>query len=250
MKKLLHIALLLPLLGQAQTAQVHIAGSDYPAIFAETNLSFKVRQRIANDLKIVFSPSSSFEEAQDQGTYGEVDATVSLPGGGTAVTKDINGLKLWAGVFKPNREKTVFTTEKESEGIFLVDYNNVKSVRLNEVASSNYVHAFKLVDAHSNAVQKAHEFMAAMKNTDWSTQPLQALKNLHHLTPEDEADFRDIEDYRAFAELAQQHLILKITALGFSLETRPEVGDKKVLVYGNVLIFYDGRWGFGRFPGM
>jgi len=249
MKKLLHIALLLPLLGQAQTAQVHIAGSDYPVIFAETNLSFKVRQRIASDLKIIFSPASSFEEVKERGMYGKVEPTVPLPGGGTTVTNDINGFSLWAGVFKPNPQKTLFPKKNGGEGVFLVDYNNVKSVRLNAVASSNYVHAFKLVDAHSNAVKKAHEFMATMKNTDWSTQPLQALKDLHHMTSEEREEMSD-DEYLGFAETVQQHLISKITALGFSLETRPEVGDKKVLVYGNVLIFYDGRWGFGRFPGM
>ena len=211
--------------GYAQTAQVQIAGINYPVIFADTNLSNIVKQRIASDLTAVFSPASSFREARG----GETD-------------------EVEPGVFKPRRSNLNLPQGKKREGIFLVDSNNEKSVRIDKVASSNYVHAFKLMAAHSNAVKKVQEFYVTLKNTDWSTQPIQALKNLHHMTPEDREEFDD-DGYRGFAEEMQDNLTFRgITALGFSLQKRPEVGGREVLVYGDLLIFYDGRWGFGRFP--
>ena len=243
MKKLLHATLFLPLFGLAQTAQVHIAGAEYPVIFADTNLLPTAMQRIATDLTVVFSPALSFEEAKGRGLDAMVKATVPLPGGGTSIT-NINGVGRWAGAFKPSLDKTLFS--EEEEGFFIVDYDNQKSVQVSKVASSNYVHAFKLMDAHSNAVQKAYAFAVMLKTTDWSTQPIQALKGLHHMTPEDRDAFND-DYYRTFAEEMQQHVTLGITALGFSLKKRPEVGDKIVLVYGSLLLYYDGRWGFGKY---
>ena len=70
MKTLHYIALLccisLPLLAQAQTSQVHIAGSNYFIEFKDAMLSATNRQRIASDLTIVFSLSASFEELKGQ----------------------------------------------------------------------------------------------------------------------------------------------------------------------------------------
>ena len=242
------ITFCLPFLGQAQTAEVQVAGSNYPVLFADTNLSFAVRQRIASDLTIAFSPAPSFEEAMGGGLVGSVEASIPLPGGGTAVTS-LNGRDYWDGVFKPSTLGLMLPDGERREGIFLVDYNNQKSLRLNKVASSNYLHAFTLVDAHSNTVQKALAFATTLKNTDWDAQPLQVLKDLLHMTPGDREEFPE-DAYLGFAKDIQQAMppVTGVSALGFSLQKRPEVGGEEVLVYGGLLLFYDGRWGFGKFP--
>ena len=81
----------LSFLGQAQTATlVHIAGNEYPAMFADTNLSAIAKQRITVDLTTIFSLAPSFKDATGGGLAGYVEASIPLPGGGTAVTS-LNG---------------------------------------------------------------------------------------------------------------------------------------------------------------
>ena len=236
MKKMPYVAMLcLPLLGQAQTAQVHIAGVDYPVMFVDTNLSLEVKQRIASDLKIVFSSVPSFEKAR--------------------------GREAESGVFKLRRFGLVIPHDERREGIFVIDKDNQRCISLNEFASSNYVAAFTLVDAHSNAVQKARAFAATVKNTDWSTKPLQALKDLHHMTPEDREEYPE-EAYLDFIKELQQSTFLEFSALTFSLRQCPEADNQTILgtglytldgtdladgVFGFPILFYKGKWGFGKY---
>ena len=143
---------------QAQTAQVQIAGTSYPVIFADTNLSSKVKQRIASDLTILFAPASSFRDARG--------------GGADEVEED---------VFRPSSLRTLFPDEAEKRaGIFLVDRDNEKSVRVDKAASSNYVHAFKLVDAHSNAVAKLGAFVTQVNDPGWLTKTAKERRDMFH----------------------------------------------------------------------
>lgn len=265
MKKPHRIALLscasLPFFGQAQTAQVHIAGSDCPLVFADTNLSADVKQRVASDLTVAFSIARSFGEAKERGIYGMVDAAIPLPGGGTSVT-NLTGL-YWAGVSKPNRSNTMFCSDEAREGIFLVDYDNQKSVRIAQAVSSNYLHAFALADAHSNAVRKANEFLTALNATDLVAQTVQELRELIHAELWPEYENSD-DEIRGFFALVQKFRCLDMSVLNFILQRVPKVNNAEVLVAcfgmvdkadppveeprGWVIEFYNGRWGFGRTP--
>lgn len=236
MKKLHYIAMsLLPLLGQAQTAQVHIAGTAYPVIFADTNLLFAVHQRIASDLTVCFSPASSFDDAA--GTEKE------------------------EGVYPPNLFHTMFPCEEMCDGFSLVDYDNQKSVRVSRVASSNYLHAFTLMEAHSNAVQKLQDFIVALKDPNLPAGPLQALKDLHNSTPEDRAEAFSDSDYREFVRGLQANRILGSCALAFTVQPCPELGNAEIpmtvlftahrsdpsFAIGLPILFHNGRWGFGKY---
>ena len=232
--------------GQTQTAQVQIAGTNYPVTFADTNLSSVVRQRIASDLTIVFSLAPSFER------LGK--------GKGGAVTAEDVALGM-AGFLTPASSISMFPTDEKKEGIFIVEQNNARSVHINQVASSNYLHTFALMKAHSNAVQKAHEFVALVSNPNLLEQPAQVLKKMYHTPPlgPDEDPLSD-EDFRGFLETLQQGEILKLSAINFSLQKRPEANNTKVLVtmlytfhkpdmlVGFPILFHDGRWGFGKLP--
>jgi hypothetical protein len=222
MKRMPYVALLcFPFLGQAQTAQVQVAGSNYPVIFADTNLSATVRQRIASDLTVVFSPASSFQDLKDR-DGGE-------------------------GIFKPDLRHAWFLTDEKCEGVFIVDQNNEKSVRLNEVASSNYLHAFAFVDARSNTVKKLREFKATVRNTDWDVQPIKAVKALCYMKDPNGDSISD-DDYREFIRWAKGKELPEFSVLWFSFEKRPELDNKEVLVHGNLLLFHNGKWGFGNLP--
>jgi hypothetical protein len=227
---------------QAQTAQVHIAGSDYPVVFTDTNLSSKVRQRIASDLSIVFSAASSFDDAHE----GE-------------------GTKVVAGVYRLDGLTALIITEKESEGIFLVDRDNEKSVRVDKVASSNYVHAFKLVDAHSNAIAKLSGFIAQVNDPGWLTKTAKERRAMFHASPwpPDEGEFSDDNILEFFADVITLFKCPGFSALHFVEEKRPEIGDAEVLVlylslvdrnpdpeeripfFAFPTLYYKGKWGFG-----
>jgi len=240
--------------GHAQTTQVQIAGINYPVIFADTNLSFKIRQRIADDLKIVFSPAPSFEE-------------LGVGKGGYVTKADIE-LEM-TGFLVPAHSLSTFITDKQSEGIFIVTQNSERSVQLNQVASSNYVHAFTLVDAHSNAVKKAGEFIALMKDPGLLAKPIKELRNLYHATPLTlrtiDGIFTD-EMVRGFLQgNVHPHKHPGLSVLHFAKEKRPEIGNAEVLVmyfcvkvelgdefrlFAFPVLFHKGRWGFGRIQGM
>ena len=251
MKKMQYVAMLcLPLLGQAQTSEVQIAGSNYPVIFADTNLSSVVRQHIASDLTIVFSLAPSFEEAMGG---DEVKATVDLPGGGTSIAN-----LHWEGVFRPSERYSMFDDEKR-DGFFLVNYDNQKSIRVNKLASDRYLQAFTWMKANSNAVQKAYKFVALMNNTNLVSQPTQVLRNLSHIVPT--VTLSDDEIRTGFA-LMQKDKYLGISALSFFVEQRSEADDAEVPVFHlfavkktnpfeNIamaypILYHKGRWGFGK----
>jgi len=156
-------------------------------------------------------------------------------------------------------------TDETREGIFLVDYDNQKSVRVSQVASSNYLHAFTLVDTHSNAVKKAYEFVAFLKSPDLASKPLQVLKGLHNTPPEErEKEAFDEDIYRGFATELQQSKILGFCVLNFAVRQHPELGNAEVLVnilftadktdpsdyvFGLPIVYYKGKWGFGKYWG-
>ena len=238
-------------IGQAQTAQVHIAGSDYPVTFADTNLSFTVRQRIASDLTVVFSPAPSFEE-------------LGKGKGGYVTKADVELEK--AGFLTPDSNISLFPTREKLDGVFIVTQDNQRSVHVNQVAFSNYVHAFKLIHTHSNEVKKAHEFVAVMSRPDLSTQPIQFLKSLCHVPPlSRDENLSDEEVTRFFTEMLGTVRYPGISALHFFVQKRPEFDGAEVLgmylymietqdpdtlgsVFGLTILFHNGKWGFGRSP--
>lgn len=259
MKKLYDITILclvgLSTLGQAQTPQVHIAGHDYPVVFEDATLSVTNRQRIASDLTLVFFPAPSFEKAMGGGG-DEVEAATPLPGGNTAIANE-NGVDYWEGAFKPGRSSML--RGENREGIFLVDYGGQKSVRVTAVVSSNYVNSFVLMETHSNAVQKAHEFIALLNRPDLLAQPLQVLKGLHHLLPKEEGVGDDI--YLGFATDLQNNNVLAFSALNFVVRQVSQLDNAELPIIGLFtvdksdpsfivsipIIFHNGRWGFGKY---
>ena len=213
----------------------------------DTNLSVTVRQRIASDLTVVFSPAPSFEE-------------LGTGKGGYVTSED---LELEAtGFLTPAPSISMIPTNQRREGIFIVNQNGGKRVHINEVASSNYLHAFTLMDANSNAVQKAHEFVAWLNSptNNLSSLPLKELKKLHNTLPEVRQIFRD-DDYRSFAAELQQSKAFEISALCFFVQKSPEVGDTEVPAialftisksnpttpFAFPIFFHNGRWGFGKY---
>lgn len=236
----LSCCLYLPFLAQAQTtALVHVAGSDYPVIFADTNLSSIVKKRVASDLAIVFSLAPSFEELK-------------------------SGREVAEGVFSLNIDMSMFCLSEWNEGISIVDQINAKNIQVNKVVSDKYLQTFALMKVHSNAVQKAHEFVALMNSTNLLSQPIQVLRALRHveLLPEGE-DLSD-DGVRQFATERQKYKYPAISSRNFFLQRIPQLDDAEVLVaclymidksdpspekvYGVPIDFYKGRWGFGRSP--
>jgi len=238
MKKVHYVVLLcLPFLGQAQTVQVRIAGNNYPVGFADTSLSTTNQQRIASDLTIVFSPVSSFEQSK--------------------------GREVETGVFQPDSSMSMLSSDKKREGIFIIDQGNNKSVRIDKVASDNYLQAFAFLKAHSNAVLKASEFVKLLNSANLLAQPIQVLRDLLYaeLPLTQEAD----EGVREYITEMQRNKFFGISALNFALKRLPDAGNVEVLVmelfmvdktdpsdpsnFGTFLIdFHNGKWGFGRSP--
>jgi len=228
----------LPFFGQAQTAQVCIAKTNYPAEFLDANLSFTNRQRIATDLTLVFSLAPSFENARER--------------------REIEN-----GVFKPNIDISMFGWDEKSEGIFLVEQNNQKSIRIDKVASDLYLKSFALMKTHSNAVQKAHEFVTMLNHTNLLALPIQDLRGLFHPELLSKEDFSD-DEARALVTGLQKHNFLGISVLNVFLQRVPQVDNAEVLVMGVYMVdkinpsqeksygwtfdFYKGKWGFGRVP--
>ncbi|MCL1919600.1 MAG: hypothetical protein FWG50_00755 [Kiritimatiellaeota bacterium] len=243
MKKLHYVVamLCLPFWGQAQTVQVRIAETNYPAIFTDASLSVTNQQRIAADLTLVFSLASSFDRLK--GRLGGEE-----------------------GVFEPNIDVSMFCLSEWNDGILLIDQGNQKSVRVQKTASDLYLRSFALIEAHSNAVRAAHEFVTMLNHTNLLAQSIQVLRNLYHVAPLsdiEEEDFTDDEVLRRVAE-RQNYKYPEISVRNFFLQRIPELDDAEVLVtclymiekadpslekiYGIPIDFYKGRWGLGRSP--
>ena len=239
MKKMQYVVMLcLPFLAQAQTAQVHIAGSDYPVKFTDTNLVATVKQRIATDLTIIFSLSPPFEELKAK----ETDQ----------------------GIFRLADETQFFWDE--SEHIFLVDKDNKKSIRVDKPLSDKYLKAFTWIDANSNTVKKAHEFVAILNSPDLLSKPPQVLLGLCHVEPLSDIEKNnppsDTEIQAIFAKDFFPLTYLTISAQNFYFKEIPEIGGKEIpllLIFAvgksdpmknsiHFAGFYKGKWGFGRFP--
>lgn len=226
---------------QAQTAQVRIAGTNYPAIFADTELSVTNQQRIATDLTLVFSFAPSFEKARGRET----------------------GYGVEEGVFSPNIGVTMFGLSDRSKGFFLVDKDNQRSVRIDKVASDLYLRSFALMEAHSNAVQKAREFVVMLNTTNLPAMSIQELRGLVHAKLWPGKPVSD-DDLLEFVTVLQQHRFFDISALNVFLQRVSKVNNAEVLVMGLFMVdksdpspkklrgwtfdFYNGKWGFGRTP--
>ena len=236
-----HIALLccigFPFFGQAQTAQVCIAKTNYPAEFLDANLSVTNRQRIASDLSLVFSLAPSFEELR---RGGEIED----------------------GAFKPNDDVAMFSFSEWSKDFLLVDKNNTKNIRITKAGSDRYLRSFALIETHSNAVQKAHAFVTMLNHTNLLTWTIQDLRGLFHanLVSEDLSD----DDIREIITEMQKYNFFDISALNFFLQRVSQIDNAEVLVMGLYMKdkinpsqekyrgwsfdFYEGKWGFGRTP--
>ena len=227
----------LPFLAQAQTAQVHIAGSDYPVVFTDTNLSAQIQQRMATDLTFVFTFASSFEELKDS----EVET----------------------GVFEIGNTLPLFLWENKH--IFIVATNNTPSVRIDNFVSDKYLKAFAWMDANSNTVQKAREFVATLNSPDLLSKPTQELLSLRHFmplssiyenNPPSDAELRAymadgpaLFTYPGFSALCFyfQEIVeveAEIPLLLLPMVSKTDPSDWTAFPIG----FYKGKWGFGNFP--
>jgi len=228
----------LPFLGQAQLVTVNIVGTNYPVEFKDSNLLVKNRQRIASDLNVVFSIATSFD--------------------------DLKGEEVETGVFQLG-DSLMFLSDEE-ENIFVVEKNNKTSIRVNKVVSDKYLQAFAWMDANTNVVQKAREFVAILNKPDLLTQPLQVLLDLGHTVPlslveenvpPDDAETRamvakDFFPYKYPGVSALNFYRKKVSALDFAeiplmylwaVDKSDPTGMDAVPVG-----FYKGKWGFGNFP--
>ena len=227
----------LSLLGQAQTAQVHIAGSDYPTEFADAKLSLTNQQRVASDLTVALSHISSFE-----------------------VTK---GREVESGVFRLKR--ALIFTMSESEDVLVIDQNNQKSIRISKTLSDKYLQAFAWMDTHTNAVQKAHAFVTMLNSTNLLVQPVQVLRNLGHAKPLSDIDENnppDGEVLEFFRDDIQPNKFPGFSALNFYFKPIPEIDNMEIPllllfrfnkstpsdIFAYPIGFYKGKWGFGNFP--
>ena len=235
-----HIALLccisLPFLAQAQTSQVHIAGSDYPVVFTDTNLSAQIQQRMAADLTFVFAVAPSLEY--------------------------LKGTEVETGVFQTRNILPVLAGEDDH--IFIVATNNTPSVRIDTFVSDRYLKAFAWTDANSNTVQKARAFVATLNSPDLLSKPTQELLNLYHFAPLTEVyenNPPDAIEIRAYLTTVQAFNYPGFSVLNFYFEEVAAVGTKLPLLFLPMISkadpskwmalsfgFYKGKWGFGNFP--
>jgi len=210
--------------GYAQTAQVHVAGSSYLAVFADTTLSVTNQQRIAADLTTAFSLTTS------------------------------------SGSLK----SMLFADEYSS--VVISNENCQKSMQVAKPLSDKYLQAFVWMDTHTNAVQKAYEFVTLLNSPDLLSKPAQVLLELGHFeplsgihesNPPGDAEIRsviekDISKYKYYG----------ISALRIYFKNIPEIDNVEIpLIYlfavdnqspsridAVPIGFYKGRWGFGDFP--
>ena len=236
--------LCLPLLAQAQTLQVDIAGTAYPVAFEDAALSVTNRQRIASDLTTVFSISPSFEE--------------------------LKGYADNPGVFRLRDDSMFF--DNESDHVFLVDKNNQKSLLIEKPLSDKYQQTFAFLEAHSNAVQKAHEFVALLNSTNLLEQSaVQVLSQICHFAPKADTgvplDLENLsnDEIEQIEETAADYLSWKyygFSVLRFYVKPAPRFGNVEVPCiiifmtdksdpsknFAAPIGFLNGRWGFGILP--
>jgi len=237
MKKLtLFCFLSLPLLGHTQTAIVQIVGQAYPVEFADTNLSAISRHRIASDLTTVFELTPSFEQ--------------------------LKGREISPGVFQFG-DALMFTSGEEKY-LSIVATNNSPSIWIKEALSDKYQQAFALVDAHSNTIQKAHEFVTLLNSTNLlSLSPVQVIRQICHITPDAETNDPPNEELDAIQRLAANFLQWRypgFSVLNFSSRQVLDLGeaaeypvillftvDKSTpsKMFAFPMVFYNGKWRFG-----
>jgi len=244
MKKLHHIVLFcvlsLPFLGQAQTAQVHIAGNTYPVGFGDTSLSATNRQRIASDLSVVFSLASSFEE--------------------------LKGNEATTGVFHLG-DTLMFMSGEDAE-IFVIEQNKQKGIRVNKALSDKYLQAFAIQEVNSNAVQKAHEFVALINSTNLLSQSsVKIMQQIGHISPQamEDPSADDIVQINKYVAEFKQWKYLEFSVLNFvvrQVSDLGEMGAKPVIMlfminksdpsekFAIPFVFHNGKWGLGgKVPG-
>ena len=211
-------------IGYAQTAQVHIAGSKYLAVFADTSLSVTNQQRIAADLTTAFSLTTSSDKLESMLLLDEL------------------------------------------ESIVVSNKNNHKIMQVAKPLSDKYLKAFAWMDANTNAVQKAHEFVALMNSPDLMSKPAQVLLNLGHFEPlsliQENNPPSDTEIRAMIAKDFFPYKYFGISALTFYFKPISAIDDEEIpliwlFVANNTdptkidavpIGFYKGKWGFGGFP--
>ena len=221
---------------QAQTAQVQIAGTNYPVTFADTNLSSVVRQRIASDLTVVASFGSFLDVLKEGDTEG----------------------------YQLSDRIILFWDKRES--VSFVDQNNQKCIQIEKPLSDKYLKIFNWMDTHTNAVQKAHEFVALLNSPDLSSKPMPILLSLMHFDPL--SDLKENNppsdtELRAYFETGFFPCkFLALSAQNFYFKEIEELDDTRIpllLLFAihksdplknnlQAIGFYQGKWGFGHFP--
>ncbi|MCL1919599.1 MAG: hypothetical protein FWG50_00750 [Kiritimatiellaeota bacterium] len=242
MKRLISVCCVsLPLLGLAQTAQVHIAGSDYPVVFADMNLTGNVKQRIVAEMTTAFSLGYPFD--------------------------DLKGQEIETGVFQLNEDTAIFWEEQKA--VSLADKGNGKSIQVGKALSDKYLQAFAWMDTHSNTVQKAQAFVATLNSPDLLSKPFPVLLGMLHFDPLSDMEENDPpSDFKIrgmFQKDFHPYKYLGVTVSSFYFKPVPELGGKEIpllLLFavdksGPVppatvcplpIGFYKGKWGFGNFP--
>ena len=157
----------------------------------------------------------------------------------------------------------MFESDEVLEATILVDYNGQKSVRVTQTLSDLYLQAFSRMETHTNTVKKANAFIETLKNPKLASQPLRVLKALHHMPDKYRGEFNE-DAYRGLAELLQESKIMGFSALNFTMKKPPfpEFGtaeipsiilsmtiteDAEKQAFGLPLIYYKGKWGFGKY---
>ena len=228
-------------LGQGPAAGVRILENDYPMGFEDASLSATNKQRIASDLTTVFSLAVSFDK--------------------------LKGEEAESGVFRLG-DSLMFLSGEETN-ILIDERDSPKSIRMGKALSDKYLQAFALADTHSNAVRKAHEFVALLNSTNLFAQPpAQVIRQICHITPQAQALLENLpNDQQEFAKAQEliadfgQWEYAGFTVLNFSLrqvislgdtdETRPVIFLFTIQkanpsnVFGFPMTFYEGKWGFG-----
>ena len=220
---MLSFGLFSPFWGQAQIAQVRIAGNDYAVAFADTSLSVTNQQRIAADLTTAFSLATSSGKMRSM----------------------------------------LFTDERES--VVIADENNQKSMQVAKPLSDKYLKAFAWMDANTNAVQKAHEFVALLNSPDLLSKPAKVLLNMEHFYPLSGIKENDLPDEAEIRAVIAQDIFPYnypgICSLRFYFKPIPENDDVEIPLIFLFAVdktdpskidavpigFYKGKWGFGDF---
>ena len=154
----------------------------------------------------------------------------------------------------------------ERDDVVVTNENEQKRMQVAKPLSDKYLKAFTWMDANSNVVQKAHEFVVLLNSPDLLSKPAKVLINLGHFEPltlvQEDNPPSDAETRAMIEKDIFPYKYFGICALRFYFKPIPENdnmdiplvflfgADKKDLtrIDGVQIGFFEGKWGFGDFP--